>query len=145
MPPVSKRRSPVKRTKATSNNGSSSLSFASTAGSGNFGKAAEAIAEGIRARAAQFSKKIPPGVHVGQGSATHATVYASIEPGYAIETGARHPLFARGPKGSGGGWDHWYPTKQILFMEEGAAAALDKAAEDYGYGEIDDWLKQVDW
>lgn len=137
MPPVSKRRSPVKRTKATSNNGSSSLSFASTAGSGNFGKAAEAIAEGIRARAAQFSKKIPPGVHVGQGSATHATVYASTEPGYAIETGARHPLY--------GNRKHWYAMKQILFMEEGAAAALDKAAEDYGYGEIDDWLKQVDW
>lgn len=142
MPPVSKRRAAVTKTKGTS--GTSSLSFAGSAGGGNFGKAAEAIAEGIRARAAQFSRKIPAGVHVGQGSATHATVYASTEPGYAIETGARHPLFARGPKGTGG-WRHWYAMKQILFMEEGAANALDQAAEDYGYGEIDDWLKQVDW
>lgn len=135
MPPVSKRRKAVKRTKGS--NGTSALSFAATAGSGNFGKAAEAIAEGIRSRAAQFSRKIPAGVHVGQGSANHATVYASTEPGYAIETGARHPLF--------GDTKHWYAMKQILFMEEGAANALDQAAEDYGYGEIDDWLKQVDW
>jgi hypothetical protein len=152
MPPATKRRKPVRRSKVSTQ---TTLHVAGGA-SGNLAKAAQDIAEGIKSRAAEFSKKIPPSVHVGQGSATTATVYATAEPAYAIETGARHPLF--GMTGRGDEADrstrrdkkgklvgHWYPMKQILFMEEGAARALDQAAEDYGFGEIDDWLKQVDW
>jgi len=133
MPPPSKRRGPVRRSKVSTQ----TTLRVSGGASGNLAKAAQDIADGIKSRSAEFSTKIPPSVHVGQGSATTAVVYATAEPAYAIETGARHPLF--------GDREHWYPMKQILFMEEGAARALDQAAEDYGFGEIDDWLKQVDW
>lgn len=150
MPPATKRRSPVRRTKVS---GNTTLRVGGGGTGANLAKAAQDIADGIKARSAEFSKKIPPSVHVGQGTAVTATVYATAPNAYPIETGARHPLFARGPKpasnndpaAKGTGWDHWYPMEKILFMEEGAARALDKAAEDYGFSEINDWLKQVDW
>lgn len=100
--------------------------------SGHVGKAAEIIAEGIKARAAEIpSTKIPPTVHVGSFSAETATIYASGQPAVIIETGGRHPLF--------GDREHWYTQNKVLFMEEGAGRALDKAAAEYGKT-VDDWL-----
>jgi hypothetical protein len=147
MPRRTSRRSSIRRTRVTS---TPTLIVAPGMGApGNLGKAAQDLANGIKERAAEFSVKIPPSVHVGQGTETTATVYATAPNAYPIETGARHPLFARGPRDAPDaekrGWGYWYPMKQILFMEEGAAKALDKAAEDWGYNTINDWLKEVDW
>jgi hypothetical protein len=133
-----RRRKTVTRTRVSSQTTLRVNAAGSGASAGTrLGEAAENIADGIRARAAEFSVKIPPSVSVDQASTTTATVSADAPNAYPIETGARHPLF--------GNRNHWYPMKQILFMEEGAGNALDKAAETYGYGTINDWLKEVDW
>jgi hypothetical protein len=110
------------------------------------GKAAEIIADGIRKRAGQFSAKIPQEITVGQATPTTATIYAHGQPAVIIETGGRHPLFARGSRNGddrGHGWDHWYTQKKILFLEEGAALALEDAAKEYGRT-VDDWLREYE-
>lgn len=129
MPPSSRARSSVTRTVATQN----TLTVAAGSSGNHVYAAAMKIAEGIKERSGAIpSEKIPPSVHVGQGSPTTATVYADAPNARPIELGLRHPLF--------GDREHWYPMKQIRFMEEGAALRLDDAAAEYGKT-VDDWLR----
>jgi hypothetical protein len=44
--------------------------------------------------------------------------------------GARHPLFAHGPRGTDG-WKNWYDQPYRPFMEEGVEASLNEAAETF--------------
>lgn len=132
---ASRRRSGVRRTRVGSQT-TLSVNVGQGASGDRLGQAAEKIAEGVREVSATFSVKIPPSVHVRQGSETSATVYADAPNAYPIETGARHPLF--------GNREHWYRMKQRLFLEQGAAVSLDQAAEVYGKT-IDDWLREVGW
>jgi hypothetical protein len=154
MPPPSKSRTSARRSKAGSRANKISLqttlrvasavkALSSTEGN-HVGKAAEIIADGIRKRASQFSTKIPKEITIGQATPTTATIYAHGQPAVIIETGGRHPLFARGARDDpnrGHGWDHWYTQTKILFMEEGAKLALEDAAEEYGRT-VDDWLRE---
>lgn len=142
--PPSKRRNATRRTRVSTETTLRVNGGGNTSDGSRLGQAAEKIAGGIKEYSSSFSRKIPPSVHVGQGSATHATVYADAPNAYPIETGSRHPVFGMIDKKGNRVWAK-EPMKQIRFMEIGAGLKLDDAAEVYGYGSIDDWLRELDW
>ena len=133
-PPRSKRRKAIKRT------GVSSQAVLKVGGFGGGGgdalakrvfEAATIIAEGAKVDASAYpSVQIPKSIHVAQGSERTATVYADSPNARPIELGLRHPLF--------GNRGYWYPMKQRRFLENGALATGDAAAEALAMV-IDDW------
>jgi hypothetical protein len=69
-------------------------------------------------------------------------IYSEDDGTIATERGSRHPLFATGPRDSGGGWDHWYGPAgrqrgRKHFMEKGADAAAERAADEFA----DEWAR----
>ena len=97
-------------------------------------EAATIIAEAAKADAGEYpSVQIPESIHIGQGSATSATVYANSPNARPIALGQRHPLF--------GNRNYWYPMRQRRFLENGAVAAGEAAAEALAKV-IDDWARQ---
>lgn len=112
-------------------------------------KAAAIIAEAVKAKAEAIpSRKIPPTVRsfvrAGIGYVTAGGTGGQQAPNAYMfeELGARHPLFAQGPKGTGGGWKHWYEQPYRPFMEEGAEVAADAAAEAFADEAIAIWAKE---
>jgi hypothetical protein len=104
-------------------------------------RAAEIIAEAVKAAAEALpSKKIPPTVRsyvrAGIGYVTAGGTGGQEAPNaHMFETpGARHPLF--------GNKKHWYNQPYRPFMEEGAEAAADEAAEAYADATIGVWAKE---
>jgi hypothetical protein len=65
-------------------------------GGGELGEAAEEIAAGARGLAA-WSTQVAGGIHVDAGESS-ATIWTDAPPAYPNETGARHPVFARGAR-----------------------------------------------
>lgn len=111
-------------------------------------RAAELIKEAAKGTAGAIpSKKIPPTIIAyvrggigyvnagGPGGKTAPNAYMFEE------LGARHPLFAHGPKGTDG-WRHWYDQPYRPFLEEAAEAVGDKAAEVYADTAIAIWAKE---
>lgn len=134
----SRRRKPVRRTNVSSQTRVQVAGFGSKGGDGGalaqrVFEAATIIAEGAKVDAAGYpSKKIPASIHVGQGSDTHATIYADSPNARPIALGLRHPLFGlRGP-------GCWFPMRQRRFLENGAVATGDAAAEALSRV-FDDW------
>lgn len=61
---------------------------------------------------------------------------------YMFETkGARHPLFAHGPKGTDG-WLNWYTQPYRPFLEEAAERAGQDACERYADVAIQIWARE---
>ena len=137
-PRQSRRRKPVTATQVTTQTVLIVGGFGSRGDGGALAgrvfEAATIIAEAAKEDAAEYpSEQIPASIHVGQGSPTSATVYADSPNARPIELGLRHPLF--------GDREHWYPMKQRRFLENGAVAAGDAAAEALAMV-IDDWARQ---
>lgn len=97
--------------------------------------------------AAMPSKKIPPTlrsyVRGGIGYVAAGGPQGRTAPNAAMfETeGARHPLFAHGPKGTDG-WRNWYDQPYRPFMEEGAEISAQDAAEKFADTAIAIWAKE---
>lgn len=111
-------------------------------------KAAAIIAGATRIAATDMpSKKIPPTIkwyiRAGVAYVQAGGVGGQMAPNaYMFETlGARHPLFAHGPRGTDG-WKHWYDQPYRPFMEEAAEASADAAAEAYGDAAIAIWARE---
>lgn len=111
-------------------------------------KASEILAKAVKAKAAAMpSKKIPPSVksyvRAGIGYVSAGGVGGKEAPNAYMfeEYGARHPLFAKGPRGTDG-WKHWYDQPYRPFMEEAIEAAADKAAEAFADEVLDIWTKE---
>jgi hypothetical protein len=110
--------------------------------------AVEVFADSVRFTAERLpSKKIPPTVK-GFVRAKVGYVQAGGQGGKQapnaamFETpGARHPLFAKGPRGTDG-WKHWYDQPFRPFMEEAVVAALDEAADVYADTAIAVWMAE---
>ena len=104
-------------------------------------EAAEIIATAVRVAAAETkSKRIPATVKIVGGTSglwvtAGGTDGKEAPNAYAFEEGARHPLF--------GNTNHWYAQRHVPFLEEGADASADKAAEAFALV-IDDWQKTLD-
>jgi hypothetical protein len=100
-------------------------------------QAANVIADEAR-RLAGWSQQIHDGIVV-EGSGDTVTVWTEAGPAWSAETGARHPLFAQGPRGAPGskGWNHWYApsAQQKPFLAPAADAkasdAMDRYAQKY--------------
>ena len=112
----------------------------------------EKAAEVIRDKAKEIttampSKKIPPTI-ISYVRGGVAYVNAGGPGGqdapnaYMFEEyGARHPLFAHGPRGTDG-WRHWYEQPYRPFLEEAAEAAGQEAADVYADVAIAVWAKE---
>lgn len=100
------------------------LTTLGAAGGGDLQAAAEVVADGAREIAGRWSASIPERIKVTVSGST-ATISCDAPPAWPAETQARHPLFAQGPKGSGGGWDHWYGPPGPPFL----GPALDQRAD----------------
>lgn len=62
---------------------------------------------------------------------------------YMFETpGARHPLFAHGPRGTDG-WRHWYDQPYRPFLEDAAEISGQAAADVYAEVAISIWAKET--
>lgn len=111
-------------------------------------EAAEVIAEAVRVAGARCgkngSKRIPPSVKlIGGTSGIWVTAGGEAAPNaYPFEVGSRHPVFGRIKANGDRVWAK-EPMPHIPFLEEGAAAAIDKAAEAFGLV-FDDWQKTLD-
>jgi hypothetical protein len=94
-----------------------------------------------------FSKKIPPTiisyVRNNIGYVNAGGPGGQVAPNaYMFETlGARHPLFAHGPRGTDG-WRHWYDQPYRPFLEDAAEAVGQEAAEAYADVAIGIWAKE---
>lgn len=145
-----KRRKAIKRTRVSSQTMIRVGGFGRSGDAGALARrvreAADIIAAGAAADAAGYpSVQIPDSIHVGQGTANTATIYADSPNARPIELGLRHPLFATGPKvanATSGGWAHWYKMKQRRFLENGAVMTADAAAAALSLV-IDDWAEQL--
>lgn len=97
--------------------------------------------------AAMPSKKIPPSirsyVRAGIGYVSAGGAGGQQAPNaYMFETiGARHPLFAHGPRGTDG-WKHWYDQPYRPFLEDAAEAVGQAAADVYADEAIAIWAKE---
>lgn len=150
------------------------LSVGKNTGGDRLVQAADKLADGIREAARAIpSRKIPESVDVRPAGDSLVFVVATAPNAYPIETGARHPLFGlsgnakdrrlregvefavlkhagRSRVFTGNGKakkelvGHWYPMKQVRFMEQGVARSVDDAADIYGQT-VDDWLHEVGW
>lgn len=137
-------------------------------------QAADKLADGIReAGRAIPSVQIPASIDVRPAGDDIVFVVATAPNAAPIEDGLRHPLWGltgktndRRLKGGvehtvrksagrsrvfvGKGKErreligHWRKMKQIPFMEQGVAAAIDDAAGIYGKT-VDDWLHEARW
>jgi hypothetical protein len=99
--------------------------------------AGEVLVKAIKAKAAAMPSKKIPGtvksyVRGGVGYINAGGPGGRTAPNaYMFETyGARHPLFAHGPRGTDG-WKNWYDQPYRPFMEEGVEASLNEAAETF--------------
>ena len=111
-------------------------------------RAAAIIAEAAKVTASEIpSKKIPPTirsyVRAGIGYVTAGGTGGQEAPNaYMFETiGARHPLFAHGPRGTDG-WKHWYDQPYRPFLEDAAEIAASQAADAYADAAIAVWAKE---
>ena len=106
-------------------------------------EAAEIIANAVRAEAARFSDRIPESIRVTGGTSRIYIVAGGPEApsAYPNETGARHPLFAVGPRGTGR-WKYWYQMERRPFLEEGASMGSGPAADAFAEV-INDWLNSL--
>lgn len=150
------------------------LSVGKNASGDRLVQAADKLADGIRTAARAIpSTKIPASVDVRPAGESLVFVVANAPNAYPIETGARHPVFGMTGRAddirlregveftvrksagrqrvfTGKGKTRkelkgvWRETKQVLFMEQGTAAAIDDAADVYGKT-VDDWLHAVGW
>jgi hypothetical protein len=106
-------------------------------------EAAQVIADETENITRTFSRRIPLSVRVRGGARGVRIVAGGDEApnAYPFETGARHPLFAVGPRGTGR-WQWWYPQPHRPYLEEAARAKLEEAAEKFAEV-IDDWAKEL--
>jgi len=101
--------------------------------SGDLGAAAAIIADGARALAAAWSRKIPPSISVSV-SGQVAEITATAPDAYPAETRAKHPLF--------GNRDHWYGPPGEPFLAPAADARADAAMRRYA-DKIDRWARDA--
>jgi hypothetical protein len=131
----SRRRKPIRRTRVASQ---TTIKISGGSDGGALARrvyeAAVIIADAAKGDAAGYpSVQIPESIHVGQGAANTATIYADSPNARPIALGLRHPLF--------GNRNYWYPMKQRRFLENGAIEALDDAAAVFAQV-CDDWAIQ---
>jgi hypothetical protein len=80
--------------------------------------------EGARL-AAPWSRQIPPSIRV-TARAGRADITTGVGPAYPNETGARHPVYARGPRSR---WT-WVAGNNRPFLSPAAEAKADAAAAE---------------
>lgn len=171
---TTRRRSSVRRTRVTGRSTVLSVGNGSNASGTRLVQAADKLADGVREAAKAIpSRKIPDSVDVRPAGDNIVFVVANAPNADPIENGKRHPLFGlsgdakdRRLKGGvefatlksagrsrvfvGKGKaktelvGHWYPMKQVRFMEQGVARSVDDAADVYGQT-VEDWLHEVGW
>ena len=105
--------------------GSSQLTTLGAVGGGDLRAAAEVIANAAR-RSAAWSSKIPGDIHVGVAGDT-AVIWTEAPAAYPNETGARHPVFAHGPRDK---WT-WVPGNHRPFLGPAADARAGAAMSRY--------------
>lgn len=107
-------------------------------------QAAEIVAEACRIIAGRFSTRIPGSLRVHSDSKSVYILGGGPEAPNAYpfdpprNPPVRHPVFATGPRST---W-HWAPQPYRPFLEEGADAAGDRAAEIFA-NIIDDWAQEI--
>lgn len=107
-------------------------------------KAAREIAKEAKLISGRFSRRIPRSIRVSLDS-RGVNVQAggpSAPQARMFETpGARHPLFAHGPRGTDG-WRHWYTQPYRPFLEQAAEARGQDACEVYADEVIPELLRE---
>lgn len=106
-------------------------------------EAADIVAADARRRAAAWSRRIPPSVHVAILSPELAVITAGGPPAPmawtfeapGIPEGVWHPVFGHGPRSR---W-HWIRQEPRPFLAPAAEAMADPAAGAFAYV-IDDWI-----
>lgn len=104
---------------------------------------ANVIAREAKRISGRFSRRIPGTIHVEKSFDGTVSVVAggpAAPNAIMFETlGARHPLFAHGPRGTDG-WRHWYTQPYRPFLEEAAQRAAQDACNKFADEIIPDLL-----
>lgn len=106
-------------------------------------KAAEVIAEYIRAEAARFSRRIPASVEVAKDHTVHVRAGGAVAPNaYPFDPPNNppvwHPVFAHGPRHK---WN-WAPQPYRPFMEKGAERSNNESTEAFA-DIVDELAKRI--